>query len=101
MKKPSKKGALKPKGEAPQVPEFASEREEAAWWDKHADEFHAGVIAHGKYKPSLKLRRTKPVTIRLAEADVELAKKLAMRSGVPYQTLMKELLHEALTRKSA
>jgi len=101
MKKPSQKGTMKPKAKAPQVPEFASEREEAAWWDKQADEFHAGVIGGGQYKPGLKLRRTKAVTIRLAEADLELAKRLAMRSGVPYQTLMKELLHEALTRKSA
>ncbi|MCZ2149650.1 MAG: BrnA antitoxin family protein [Bryobacterales bacterium] len=92
---------MKPKAKASQAPDFASEREEAAWWDKHADEFHEDVIAQGQYKPGLKLRRTKPVTIRLAEADVELAKTLAVRSGVPYQTLMKELLHEALKRKSA
>lgn len=45
---------------------------------------------------------TKQVSIRLAVRDVELARKLARRRRVPkYQTYMKELLHEALTKEAA
>ena len=42
---------------------------------------------------------TKPVTIRVAIADVEAAQEIAQRRGVPYQTYIKGLLHEALDRE--
>ena len=45
---------------------------------------------------------TKQVSIRLAVGDVELARKLARRRRVPkYQTYIKELLHEALSKEAA
>jgi uncharacterized Zn finger protein (UPF0148 family) len=44
---------------------------------------------------------TKQVSIRIAISDLELARKLARRKGVPkYQTYIKTLLHEALTKES-
>jgi hypothetical protein len=44
---------------------------------------------------------TKQVSIRLAVSDVELARKLARRKGVSrYQTYIKALLHEALTKEA-
>ena len=44
---------------------------------------------------------TKQVSIRLPVSDVELARKLARRKGVPkYQTYIKTLLHEALAKEA-
>jgi len=44
---------------------------------------------------------TKQVSIRLPVGDLELARKLARRKGVPkYQTYIKTLLHEALVKEA-
>lgn len=44
---------------------------------------------------------TKQVSIRIAISDLELARRLAHRKGVPkYQTYIKTLLHEALAKES-
>ena len=42
---------------------------------------------------------TRPVTIRMPVADVEVAQEIAERRGVPYQTYIKGLLHKALERE--
>ena len=43
---------------------------------------------------------TKQVSIRLATTDLELAKRLAKRKGIPkYQSYIKTLLHEALVKE--
>ena len=39
------------------------------------------------------------VSIRLPEPDIALAQKLAESKGLPYQTYIKSLLHEALERE--
>ena len=45
---------------------------------------------------------TKQVSIRLAVTDLELARKLARRKGVPkYQTYIKTLLHESLVKEAS
>ena len=36
------------------------------------------------------------VSIRLPEADIQLARKQAAQKGLPYQTYMKSLLHQSL-----
>ena len=41
----------------------------------------------------------KTVTIRIAVRDLEAAQELADRKGLPYQTYVKMLLHEALARE--
>lgn len=41
------------------------------------------------------------LSIRLAEPDIALAQKLAATKGLPYQTYIKSLLHEALEREKA
>ena len=44
---------------------------------------------------------TKQVSIRLAVSDVQLARTLAQRKGVPkYQTYIKTLLHAALAKEA-
>jgi hypothetical protein len=41
------------------------------------------------------------LSIRLPEPDIALAQKLAATKGLPYQTYIKSLLHEALEREKA
>ncbi|MDZ4347680.1 MAG: hypothetical protein U1E51_35155 [Candidatus Binatia bacterium] len=40
---------------------------------------------------------TTPVTLRLSEADITKAKARARKLGKPYQTLLKEVIHQALS----
>lgn len=45
---------------------------------------------------------TKQVSIRLPVTDLELAKQMAKRKGIPkYQTYIKTLLHKALVKESS
>lgn len=45
---------------------------------------------------------TKPVSIRIAIPDLERAKSLARKKGIPkYQTYLKTLLHEALIKEES
>jgi uncharacterized Zn finger protein (UPF0148 family) len=45
---------------------------------------------------------TKQVSIRLPVTDLELAKRLAKRKGIPkYQSYIKALLHEALVKEAS
>lgn len=85
------------------VPGFKSEQEEAAWWDAHPEvitELFLKARKEGKIKRLPVVRGiTKPVTIRMPVADVEVAQEIAQRRGVPYQTYIKGLLHQALERE--
>jgi len=85
------------------IPQFKSEKAEAEWWDAHP-EVITELFLRAKQKG--KLRRlpptpmaTKPVTIRLAVTDVEAAQELADKRGLPYQTYIKMLLHQALKQE--
>ena len=44
---------------------------------------------------------TRHISIRLSSVDLDKAEKLAAAKGLPYQTYIKSLLHEALERESA
>ncbi len=43
--------------------------------------------------------RTRSVTLRVAIGDLERARAVAERKGIPYQTLLKMLIHEGLARE--
>lgn len=43
---------------------------------------------------------SKAISIRVSEEDLAMARDLADRKGLPYQTCIKSLLHEALQRES-
>jgi predicted DNA binding CopG/RHH family protein len=88
------------------IPKFASEAEEAKWWFENRDELDkdfAQAFAEGRLK-----RRTEPrvstavptTTIRLDPVDIEMARAQAEKKGLKYQTYLKMLLHEALTREA-
>src|SRR3954468_19583650 len=102
------------------LPEFKSEAEEADWWYDNRGKL-SDAIAAAAQKGTLKrmtieqlqqrlseaaARRTekahsKTVTIRLADADLTLARQQAERKGLPYQTYIKTLLHEALQKETS
>ena len=44
-------------------------------------------------------KKASPVALRIPEADLALARKQVVKKGLPYQTYIKSLLHEALTRR--
>jgi predicted DNA binding CopG/RHH family protein len=81
------------------LPSFRNERDEADWWDKHpevATEIMKRAIKSGKAKRAASL---KSVTIRFPVPDLKAAQRLARRKGLPYQTCIKMLLHEALKKE--
>ena len=45
------------------------------------------------------MSESQSITLRVAVRDVEDARELAERKGLPYQTYIKMLLHEALRRE--
>ena len=77
-------------------PDCVLEEISPAFLDERLD--HPGELK----RPYVLEPPTKQVSIRLAVADLELARRLARRKRVPkYQTYIKELLHEALIKDAA
>jgi predicted DNA binding CopG/RHH family protein len=85
------------------VPRFKSEKEEAEWWDAHPEiitELFLKAKKEGKIKRLPVIRgATRPVTIRMQIADIQTAQEIADKRGLPYQTYIKGLLHQALERE--
>ena len=85
------------------VPRFKSEKEEAEWWDAHPDvitELFLKAKKEGRIKRLPVVRgATKSVTIRMSIGDIDAAQELAEKRGLPYQTYIKGLLHQALERE--
>jgi predicted DNA binding CopG/RHH family protein len=88
------------------IPKFASEDEEVRWYDRHRKQVEAAFLERIKAGEGLTLEQAlariklRPVTIRLANEDIENARKLAARKGIGYQTYIKLLLRDALERES-
>jgi predicted DNA binding CopG/RHH family protein len=79
------------------VPEFRTEAEEAAWWDRNANKISAMIMQRGVKGKLVKVReRTQLVSIRVPVSDLELAKELAARSDQHYQTILKRALRTGL-----
>jgi len=91
------------------VPQFESEAEEAQWWFDHREEtaqWMEQAAAEGSttsLASILEKRQqggpTPTVSIRIDPADLSRARIQAERRGLRYQTYLKMVLHEALTRK--
>ena len=90
-----------------EIPAFHSESEEADWWHKYRgrlDKDFASAAKTGALKrldqAALKARlaasKSRAVSIRLAEEDIQLARQQSARLGLPYQTYIKSMLHQAL-----
>ena len=81
------------------IPKFRTEAQEADWWDTHpeaATEIMRRAIKSGKARRAAPL---KTVTMRLPLPDILAAQDLAHQKGLPYQTYIKMLLHEALKKE--
>jgi predicted DNA binding CopG/RHH family protein len=90
------------------VPKFKTEAEEAQWWYDNRDKVEDALIKamdNGTIRRSTAQRLTgeartsRNITIRMAEADLDLARKQAEKKGLPYQTYIKSVLHEALVKR--
>ena len=81
-----------------EVPRFASEAEEAAFWTTHdLDEgllSAMGRVPQGELPPPRP--RTRPVAVRFDDATLRRLKILAARKHKGYQTLLKEFVLERL-----
>jgi predicted DNA binding CopG/RHH family protein len=89
------------------IPVFKTEAEEALWWDENRAELDEDLLKAAKdgrlkrldsttLQARLAASRTRVVAIRLPENDIELARRQAEEKGLPYQTYIKSLLHQAL-----
>ncbi len=92
------------------VPVFATEAEEAQWWylnrDTHGKQLvaavkngEAHVLTEEKLRARIAASKKAPapvVALRIPASDLALARKQAERKGLPYQTYIKSVLHQAL-----
>jgi predicted DNA binding CopG/RHH family protein len=90
------------------VPKFATETAEAKWWYEHRNMVEGNLIralsngSAGRGTASRlarQARASRDVTIRLGEADLNLARKQADQKGLPCQTYIKSVLHQALIER--
>ena len=95
------------------IPAFATEAEEAEWWYKKRNVYgkrlfaavksgEAQVLTKEKLRERIAASKKTPapvVALRIPEADLALARKQAEQKGLPYQTYIKSLLHETLTKR--
>ena len=92
-----------------------SESEEADWWASPAGRAYVkrkSAEAHSKRASKgtqpggsrlvalLNKKRSVQIALRLPEADLAQAREIAERKGIGYQTLLKMLLREGLTREA-
>jgi predicted DNA binding CopG/RHH family protein len=89
------------------IPAFQSESEEAEWWYKNRARLDKDLVEAAKkgalrrldgatLKTRLAASKSRVVSIRLPEGDIELARHQALEKGLPYQTYIKSVLHQAL-----
>ena len=94
-----------------EIPKFKSESEEADWWAsrtgrdyvkrKSVEAQSKGHKAKGSsLVAKINQKSSVQIAIRLPEADIARARKLAERKGLGYQTLLKMLVHEGLAREA-
>ena len=96
------------KGERIVVRKFKTEAEEAQWWYDNRDKGEDALIKamdNGTIRRRFAQRLTsqarasRNITIRMAESELDLARKQAEEKGLPYQTYIKSVLHEALMKR--
>ena len=81
------------------IPKFKTEAEEQKFWATHdSTEYLDWAKAKKTALPNLK-PSTKTISLRLPEMLLADIKQLANKRDIPYQSLMKLLLSESVTRK--
>ncbi len=90
--------SLTPVNDPSEIPEFADEAEERAFWETH--EFGPGMLDDAEPDPilsSIPVRpRTRPVPVRFDEDTLRRLRVLAARKNTGYQTLLKTFVQERL-----
>jgi predicted DNA binding CopG/RHH family protein len=88
------------------IPKFTSEAEDARWHNRHRRKLESALERRVQEDSTLTMQqaaaraKTRPVTLRLATADIDTARGMAAQKGIGYQTYIKMLLREALRRES-
>jgi predicted DNA binding CopG/RHH family protein len=85
---------------ARRIPRFESEAEEAAFWDDNRDLIFELLKRHGEVVRPRVVEKTRSVTLRIPESDLERAKSIAETTGKPYQRVLKDAMREGLKRVS-
>jgi predicted DNA binding CopG/RHH family protein len=80
---------------SPRLPAGLSPADEARWWDEHRDYWDA-VETRDERIDSARVRRTKPVNLRLPVDMIGQLKREAARRALPYQALIRMWLKERL-----
>jgi predicted DNA binding CopG/RHH family protein len=84
------------------VPKFTSEAEDVKWHHRSRRVLERAMERRIREGSTLTLQqataraKTRPVTLRLAATDINMARSIAAQKGIGYQTYIKMLLHEAL-----
>jgi predicted DNA binding CopG/RHH family protein len=89
------------------TPRFGNENEEADWWaSRQGREFvkEKSASTERRSKGSALVNRLKKaasvqIALRLPSNDLTMARDIAARKGIGYQTLLKMLVHEGLQRE--
>lgn len=81
------------------IPHFKSEVEERKFWQTHDSTEYVdwSKAIRGAMFPNLKLT-SRPITIRLPESLIERAKIEAHKMDIPYQSLIKKLIFDGLSK---
>lgn len=93
------------------MPNFTNKAQEANWWaSREGREFvkqkaagtgrKGGAPKGSRLVGQLNKVASIQIALRLPESDLVQARKLAMRKGIGYQTLLKMLVHEGLRREA-
>lgn len=90
------------------IPAFPTEAQEADWWYRNRKKLDRDFVEAARagelkvldrktlMRRIARSKASKTVSIRLPESDLELARLQAAQRGLPYQTYIKSLLHQAL-----
>lgn len=78
------------------IPKFTSEADERKFWQTHDSIQYVDYskVEHWSF-PNLKLT-SKPITLRLPVATIDRVKIAAHKIDIPYQTLLKRFIAEAV-----
>jgi predicted DNA binding CopG/RHH family protein len=91
-----------------ELPEFATEEEEAEFRDTHSVADHRDQFEREEVEldPELAARiagrsKTRRVTLRLRASRIEAAREIAKKKDIPYQTLMRSWIAQGIERERA
>ena len=93
------------------MPKFKNESSEADWWPTREGrdyvkrqsaeaKLKGAKVAGSRLVSRIAKKNSIQIAIRLPEGDLKRARKIAIRKGIGYQTLIKMLVHEGLQREA-